>query len=131
MLFRNDLDELLAFDQYPAASVYLPTHPAGREVRQDAIRLRNLLSTATKRLVSAGERALEVEALLQPARKLVDDEEFWRYQEQGLAVFSGPGFYRVHKLPVAVPEELLISNHFGIKPLLPLLDPAGSFWGWR
>jgi len=40
MLFRNDLDELLAFDQYPAVSVYLPTHPAGREVRQDAIRLR-------------------------------------------------------------------------------------------
>jgi hypothetical protein len=46
MLFRNDLDELLAYDQYPAVSVYLPTHPAGRELRQDAIRLRNLLSTA-------------------------------------------------------------------------------------
>ena len=42
MPFGNDLDELLAFDQYPAVSVYLPTHPAGREVRQDAIRPRNL-----------------------------------------------------------------------------------------
>jgi hypothetical protein len=128
MLFRNDLDELLAFDQYPAVSVYLPTHSAGREVRQDAIRLRNLLSIAAKRLGAAGKRAPEVEALLAPTRKLVDDEEFWRYQEQGLAVFIGPGFDRVHKLPIAVPEELLISNHFGIKPLLPLIDPAGSFW---
>src|SRR5947207_2267843 len=128
MLFRNDLDELLAYDQYPAVSVYLPTHSAGREVRQDAIRLRNLLSDAAKRLGAAGKRAPEVEALLQPARKLVDDEEFWRYQEQGLAVFIGAGFDRVHKLPIAVPEELAIANHFCIKPLLPLLDPVGSFW---
>jgi hypothetical protein len=42
MRFRTDLDEVLALDQYPAVSVYPPTHPAGREVRQDAIRLRNL-----------------------------------------------------------------------------------------
>src|SRR5207248_3189588 len=100
----------------------------GREVRQDAIRLRNLLSDAAKRLGAAGKRAPEVEALLQPARKLVDDEEFWRYQEHGLAVFIGAGFDRVHKLPIAVPEELAIASHFCIKPLLPLINPAGSFW---
>ena len=127
MLLRSDLDELLAFDKTPAVSVYLPTHSAGREVRQDAIRLRNLLSDAAKRLAAAGRRAPEVDALLTPARRLVDDEEFWRYQGQGLAVFVGPGFDRVHKLPIAVPEELAIANHFCIKPLLPLIDPAGSF----
>ena len=121
MLLRSDLDELLAFDKTPAVSVYLPTHSAGREVRQDAIRLRNLLSDAAKRLAAAGRRAPEVDALLTPARRLVDDEEFWRYQGQGLAVFVGPGFDRVHK-------ELAIANHFCIKPLLPLIDPAGSFW---
>jgi len=90
MLLRSDLDELLAFDKTPAVSVYLPTHSAGREVRQDAIRLRNLLSDAAKRLAAAGRRAPEVDALLTPARRLVDDEEFWRYQGQGLAVLSGP-----------------------------------------
>jgi hypothetical protein len=40
MFLRHDLDELLAFDKSPAISIYLPTHPVGREVRQDAIRLR-------------------------------------------------------------------------------------------
>ena len=95
-------------------------------MRQDAIRLRKLLSSAAKRL-AAEHRAPEIDALLEPARKLVDDEEFWRYQEQGLAVFIGAGFDRVHKLPIAVPEELTIANHFCIKPLLPLIDPAGSF----
>ena len=47
MFVRNDLDELVGCDKRPAVSIYMPTHSAGREVRQDAIRLRNLLSTAT------------------------------------------------------------------------------------
>ena len=46
MLLRNERDKLLAYDQYPAVSVHLPTGSVGREVRQDAIRLRNPLSTA-------------------------------------------------------------------------------------
>jgi hypothetical protein len=29
-------DELLAIEAQPAASLYLPTHVAGREIRQDA-----------------------------------------------------------------------------------------------
>src|SRR5207237_6241515 len=98
MFLRNDLDQLLAFDKRPAVSIYLPTHPAGREVRQDAIRLRNLLSTAAKRL-EAEHRPPELSELLDPARRLVDDEEFWRYQACGLGVFLAPGFHRVHKLP--------------------------------
>jgi hypothetical protein len=38
MFLRHDLDQLLAFDKRPAVSLYFPTHPAGRDVRQDAIR---------------------------------------------------------------------------------------------
>ena len=127
MFLRNDLDELVACDGRPAVSIYLPTHPAGREVRQDAIRLRNLLSTATRRL-GAEHRPPEIAELLDPARRLVDDEEFWRYQDRGLGVFLAPGFHRVHKLPIEVAEELAIGDHFCIRPLLPLIDTAGRFW---
>jgi len=128
MFLRHDMDELLAFDKSPAISIYLPAHPVGREVRQDAIRLRNLLSEAAKRLASCDMRGPEIDTLLRPARRLVDDEEFWRHQEQGLAIFLGTGFERIHKVPVAVPEELTIASHFCIKPLLRLLDSTGSFW---
>lgn len=127
MFLRNDLDELLTCDIRPAVSIYLPTHPAGREVRQDAIRLRNLLSTAAKRLCTQ-LRAPETAELLQPARRLVDDEEFWRHQELGLAVFLAPGFDRAHRLPIEVAEELAVADHFSIRPLLPLIDSAGWFW---
>ena len=110
-----------------AASLYLPTHVAGREIRQDPIRLKNLLASMTGRL-AASLRKPEIEAMLAPAEALVPDDEFWRHQEQALALFLAPGFSRVHKLPVPVPERVALGPHFHIKPLLPLLDDAGSFW---
>src|ERR1700720_1082753 len=44
-------------------------------------------------------------SFLGPAESLVGDEESWRHQQQGLAVFLSPGFNRIHKLPIPVPEE--------------------------
>jgi hypothetical protein len=127
MFSRNDLDELLAMDSRPSVSIYLPTHMAGREMRQDPIRLKNLLSAAQEWLAAIWRRP-EIEEFLGPAASLVGDEEFWRHQQQGLAVFLAPGFNRIHKLPLPVPEEAMLGDHFHIKPLVPLLEDAGSFW---
>jgi hypothetical protein len=55
-------------------------------------------------------------------------ERFWRHRQRGLALFLAPGFIRIHKLPITVPEEVILGSHFHIKPLLPLLDDAGLFW---
>ena len=127
MFSRSDLDELVAAEAQPAASIYLPTHVAGREIRQDPIRLKNLLSLAAERL-AASRRKPEIDALLAPAEGLVADDDFWRHQEPGLAVFLAPGFSRIHKLPLPVREEIVLGEHFHIRPLLPLLEDAGNFW---
>jgi hypothetical protein len=126
MFSRNDRDELVAMDARPSVSIYLPTHTAGREIRQDPIRLKNLLSALQERLAAIWRRP-EIEEFLGPAESLVGDEEFWRHQQQGLAVFLAPGFNRIHKSPLPVPQEALLGDHFHIKPLLPLLEDAGSF----
>jgi hypothetical protein len=127
MFSRTDLDELVAIDARPAVSLYLPTHLAGREIRQDPIRLKNLLSSTAERLAATWRRP-EIEDFLGPAESLVGDEEFWRHQQQGLAVFLAPGFSRIHKLPIPVPEESFLGDHFHFKPLLPLFEDAGAFW---
>jgi len=127
MFSRSDLDELLEVEAEPAVSLYLPTHPAGREVRQDPIRLKNLLSSTAERL-AASRRKPEIDALLAPAEAVVGNDGFWRQQEQGLAVFLAPAFYRAHKLPVPVSEEAHLAAHLHIEPLLPLLEDAGPFW---
>jgi release factor family 3 len=126
MFLRKDLDELLAIEAKPAVSLYLPTHVAGREIRQNAIRLKNLITQTEERLHAEWRRS-EVDAFLAPAASLAEDEDFWRHPENGLAVFLAPGFSRVHKLPLAVAEEAVLGPHFHIKPLLPILDDAGPF----
>ena len=83
-----------AISDTATASVYLPTHTAGREIRQDPIRLKNPLDQAEKKLADAGYRHAECEAMLRPARALVSDGSFWRHQKRGLAAFAAPGFFR-------------------------------------
>jgi hypothetical protein len=130
MFSRTDLEELVMMEARPAISIYFPTHVAGREIRQDPIRLKNLLSAATERL-KAARRLPEINALLSPAQRLVEDRAFWRsqqHEQQGLAIFLAPGFDRVFQLPIPVPEEMMLGSHFHIKPLLPILEDAGPFW---
>lgn len=126
MFFRQDLDELVMADRRPAVSIYLSIHVAGREIRQDPIRLRNLIARADERLAK-NWRSTERAALLASARSLVDDDFFWRRQEEGLAIFIAPEFSRIHKLPATVPEQVVVGDHFQILPLLPMLD-GGQFW---
>ena len=80
MFSRSDLEELVKFEGQPAISIYLPTHLAGREVLQDTIRLKNLLSAAAERLM-ASRRLPEINALLSPAQRLVEDGAFWRRRQ--------------------------------------------------
>jgi hypothetical protein len=92
MVSRTDLEELVAMEVQPAISIYLPTHVAGREVRQNPIRLKNLLSAAAERL-GASRRPPEIDVLLSPAQRLVEDGAFWRnqqHEQQGLAIFWPP-----------------------------------------
>jgi hypothetical protein len=126
MFLRQDLEELVMTERQPAVSIYLPTHVAGREIRQDPIRLRNLLALADERLAKR-LRSTEREALLAPARALDADDFFWRRQEDGLGIFLAPEFSRIHKLPAAVPEQAIVGNRFHILPLLTMLD-VGQFW---
>jgi hypothetical protein len=128
MLDRHALDELIAIDAEPAVSIYLPTHTAGREVRQDPTRLKNLLSEAERRLTASGGGRGGPSAILEPARRLVADDAFRRHRQAGLAVFLAADFSRVHGLPVEVRDEVVIGPQFHIKPLLPAVENERRFW---
>ncbi len=128
MFCKDDLGRLLAVDTAPAVSIFLPTHVAGREVRQDVIRLRNLLSKALEQLVDRhGLRRPDAEALMRPVSALLDDGEFWRHQDRGLAIFLARGLFQIHRVPMETPEEVVVDTRFALRPLLPLLADDGNF----
>jgi hypothetical protein len=125
---RTDLQRLALPRHGPCASVFLPTHRAGREVEQVPIRLKNLLRQATDVLKTDGVRAPEIDRLLAPRRGLLDDRLFWQYQSDGLALYSRLGWWRSLQVPLDLPELAVVADRFQISPLLPLLTSDGHFF---
>lgn len=124
---RHAIEQLAAPSEQPAVSLYLPTHQAGPETRENPIRYKNRLTEAEAQLEGAGWRRDDISALLAPAREL-DDYRFWQHQRQGLAVFLVGGERFVYRLPYAPPELSVVAPRAHLKPLLPLLTGDGRFF---
>ena len=61
MRFANaeHLSFLLQTRERFCVSIFLPTHRAGPEIRQDPIRLKNLLKQAESRLIALGHKPVK------------------------------------------------------------------------
>lgn len=121
----RDLRRLLDASAEPAVSIYMPSHRAGPDVRQDPIRLKNLLGEARAKLemLEAGDP----DAILEPGAALLDDEEFWRRQGDGLAVFLSADVREMYRLPTELPELVVASDRFHLKPLITFLSADSRF----
>ena len=117
----------MAASPAPGVSIFLPTDRRGREVRQGPIRLGNLIRTARGLLLSGGLPAAEADAVLAPASRLVDDDDFWQYQNHGLAVFLNAAGMWIFQVPLPMTEQVVAGPRFHIRPMLPLLAADGRF----
>ncbi|MBT8201831.1 MAG: hypothetical protein KJO87_00845 [Acidimicrobiia bacterium] len=123
---RPDLENLLRTQAQPCVSVFMPTERAGREVQQNPIRLKNLLRQAEHRLKELGVRSTE--NILKPGIDLVADGAFWRHQGDGLALFLAPNFAETYTLPTEFEGLTVVSDHFHLKPLLPMMSAGEQFY---
>lgn len=121
MFTTADLSELVREETDLAVSIFMPTHLRGREVRQDPIRLKNLVSDARSRLESTGMARVDVDEFVAPVLDLVDDYGFWQHQADGLAVYLTRDQLRHYKIPHALQEQVVVGSGFRISPLLPVL----------
>jgi hypothetical protein len=123
----TDLKALAERTGRPSCSLFLPTERAGPDTRQNRLRLKNLLAKAEGSLREIGVRSAEAISLLEPARKLLPDHDFWQRQSTGLAIFLQEGFSRHYRLPLELPELVVAADRFHLKPLFPLLTGDGRF----
>jgi len=86
-----------------------------------------MLGQAEKRLLEDGVRRPDAREILDPAQALLDDEEFWRHQGDGLALFLSKDHGRVYRLPLAFDELLVAGERYHVKPLIPLLSGDARF----
>lgn len=129
-LDKNSFLKLANYTGKPCISIYIPTHRVGQEVleRVDAINLKNQLQKVHADLAKSGMKVSEIDNLLKPAYDLLDDSEFWRKQEEGLALFITEGFSDYYISPIRFDEFRLISQSFYVKPLIPLTSGLNRYY---
>lgn len=127
MITRDDILGLAKQQNDVSISIYLPTHRKGEEVQQDPIRLKNLLAEARKQLKDKNVADKRIEKLLEEPRKSLDQPSFWRHNDKGLALFIGEEDFEYYRIPHSFGERVMISDHFLITPLIPMISLEGSF----
>ena len=128
ILSKSEFQQLGESASQFSVSIYLPTHVAGPDIRQDSIRLKNLAREAVDKLTHAGMETDAAEAMLSDAFALLDDQEFWRYQSQGLALFLTPETTKIYRLPLNFESLTVVGDRFHLKPLLPLFFDDQYFY---
>lgn len=125
---KEDLKTLSAAPDGPAVSLYIPTHRAGADTRENAIRFKNRVQEAEHKLKEYGLEDREAASLLGPASALIDDEAFWQQQADGFAMFLTDGASQQFRVGLELDELTVVGERYHLKPLMPLLSGDGKFY---
>ncbi|MBW4720502.1 baeRF11 domain-containing protein [Saccharothrix obliqua] len=124
---RAQLHALLTARAPAAVSIYLPTRP-GSPGDAERIELKDLAGRAGDQLRVVGADRQVLAAVEEQLADLVDDDEFWRCQARGLAVFTAPGSLIAFRLPDDPAPAVLVADRFHVKPLLRAVTfPRAAF----
>lgn len=129
ILSKSQVKTLAANHTGPCVSIFLPTHRAGPETRQDPVRLKNLLRQTGNDLAASGLKASAIKKFLAPAWDLVGQDFFWQHQDDGLAIFVSKQIFSCFRLPLEFQELAVVApRRFHLKPLFPLLTDDSHFY---
>ena len=124
--FRAEaLTDLLRDGAGPHLSIYLPTHRRHPEWKQDPVRYRDLLGRAAE-LLRARYQPGEIDSFLEPLRSLERDGD-WEHALDGLALFRSRDSMTMYRLPMPVPELVVVAETYHTKPLLRFLSSNGRY----
>ena len=128
ILTLEKFKELINEEENYCISMYMPTNFIGVDIKQNPIRLKQLIKKAEDKLTSMYVENIEIEKILKPISSLIDDKEFWRNQTEGLVIFSTTKEMKYYHIPYEVKEDVLISDKFYTKPLIPIFTGDGEFY---
>lgn len=122
------LEELINYRDDVCISIYLPMAQRGADVQGNPVRLENELKDVKAQVQERGFSKTQIDELLQEARDLIDDSQYWQQQQEGLALFLAPGFFDVFRLPTRLEPLTVITGRFHVKPLLAFLSGDGQYY---
>ena len=110
-----------------AVSIFMPTARGGAEVRDNPVRAKSLIKEAAAQLKAHGASEEESDRILGPLVALLEDDEYWRYLADGLALYAGEGLWRAYRVTTDFPEAVHVSDHFALRPIVPAAVGDGEF----
>lgn len=110
------LQELLAVDQAPCLSLYMPTHRKHPENLQDVILFKNLIKELKDSLLQKYSQD-ETQTYLVAFDALASDNHHWEHTSDGLAIFSAQNFFKVVKVHKSFEALAIVADSFHTKPL--------------
>ena len=123
--------ELLAERSGPCISIYAPTVRLGRPQGSENDRMFSGLVQRAEQELRQRYPAHHTDLLVQPLRRLLDDQSFWEQPADGIAAFAAPDFFYVQKLDRSVPEQVTVADSFHLKPLIRAQQFTGKYQVWQ
>ncbi len=128
LLTRDMLTTLLDATGGPHVSIYMPTHREWSAVERDPILLKNQIREATDKLIESGMRSPTAIEFMSEAEHLVERENFWQYQSDGLALFIAQNQFKYFRLPLKLDKLVVVGQRYYVKPLFELFADDGCFY---
>ncbi len=112
----SHLEKLVNHSQPGSISIVMPTHESGRQVQQNAIRFKNLVSQATEQLVHGGQSQSAVERRLKRLSELQRDDAFWQHRTSGLVLYFSDGEPTTIDLYQSPEEFVFVAEQYFLPP---------------
>jgi hypothetical protein len=123
---RQDLRELQAVHDYPCLTITLPTHRTFPDNKQDQIRVKNLVTEATNRLLGEFSKR-DLAPLLERLDALVEDIDF-KYTLDGLILAVNRDMAREYVLPFTLEERVVVDDTFFTRDLVHAMVRTRRYW---
>lgn len=114
---RSEFTMLAGARADQCVTIYLTTTPVTQDVAAARIELGNLVREAQRQLEEAGFDKRRLAALLEHFTELLEDDEFWKYQANSLAVFATADGIRTYRLANDLSSMVQVSDRFHLQPL--------------
>lgn len=125
---RSQVEQLLQSRHPGSVTIYLPTEPDGHRTDAERLELAGLAREAIDGLETQALTKSEVTDIEESLADVIDDDEFWRFQANTLALFASPWGLSTYRLPNRIQTLVHVSDQFYVKPLLRALTfPQEAF----
>ena len=113
-----EITRLLAVTGRPCVSIYLPTTPDTDDAETERIGWKNSTAEAINRLTEDGVEKRTIWEFERLFEDVVEDDGFWFYQANTLAVFTDGQNLRSYHLPNRLEAAVNVGDRYLVKPLL-------------